>query len=102
MRLLSPKQWRLLYRFLRYLGAAGFLAIFLLLTCLVVYYSVTRAHSPRPEIGWTVAFHWTHPTSYGTAQEESRLVSLFWCFLPFGLLIAVGEAVRIYILERNS
>jgi hypothetical protein len=101
MRLLSQKQWRLLYRFFRYLGAAGFLATFLLLTCLIVYYSVTRAHSPNPEIGWTVTLRWTHPTSYGTAQEESCLVSLFWCLFPFGLSIAAGEAIRIYVLERN-
>jgi hypothetical protein len=77
------------------------MAVLLSLLCLTFYYSATRPHSPHPDLGWTVALHWTHPASYGTAQEESRLASLFWCFLPFGLLIAVGEAIRIYILGRD-
>jgi hypothetical protein len=98
---LSETHWRFLHKFLRYLGGAGCMAMFLSLLCLAFYYSTTRPHSPQAELGWTVGLSWTHPTSYGTAQEESRLISLHWWFLPSFLLIALGEAIRIYILERN-
>ena len=77
------------------------MAMFLSLLCLAFYYSATRPHIPHPELGWTVGLSWTHPTSYGTAKEQYLLISLHWCFLPFFLLIALGEVIRIYILERD-
>jgi hypothetical protein len=74
---------------------------FLLLLSLSFYYSTTRPHSANPELGWTVELNWTHPTSYGTPQEQSRLITIFWCAFMSVVPIALGEAIRIYVLERT-
>ena len=74
---------------------------FLLLTSFTLYYSATRPHSPNPELGWTVELNWTHPTSYGTPQDQSLLITIFWLGFMSVVPIALGEAIRIYVLERT-
>jgi len=98
----AANKWRVLSRILKVMGAAGFLATFALLLFLTGYYSAKRPHSPQPELGWTVPLTWTHPTSYGTAREEGRLDWLHWWGLPCFGLIALGEAIKIYILNDYS
>ncbi len=84
------------------MGGAGFIVIFLSLAYLTGYYSAYRPHTPQTELGWNVHLTWTHPASYGNAQEESLLISLHKSLFPFFLLIALGEIIRIYIIERDS
>ncbi len=102
MTYLSEKQWRIVSKLLLFGGMTGFMATFLCLFFLTFYYSATRPHTPRPELGQTVALTWTHPTSYGTAQEEFRLKSLHWWGVPFFLLITLGAAIRMNILHSDS
>jgi hypothetical protein len=69
---------------------------------LIGYYDAKRPHFPQPDRGWTVGLTWTHPTSYGTAQEENVLLSLHSCsIVPFAL-IWVGVAIKVYLLNDYS
>lgn len=84
------------------IGAAGFLVLFAYSMFLIIYYQAKRPHAPQPERGWTVGLTWTHPVSYGTPQEENRLLWLhWWSIVPFSL-IALGEAIKIYKLNDYS
>ena len=64
--------------------------------------SVKRPPAPEPERGWTVGISWTHPTRYGTAQEEDRVLRLFFWFFPSFGLIALGEGIKMYVLDDYS
>jgi hypothetical protein len=67
---------------------------------LIGYYSATRPHVSEPAREWTVRLYWSFsPPSYGTAAENTFLLSTHWWFLLFFLFIALGEAIRIYVLE---
>jgi hypothetical protein len=100
--LCSAKGWRILARILRIVGAVGYVVIFLYSIALISYYSAKRPHVPQPQRGWTVGLTWTHPASYGTAQEESRLQWLRWWSVPLFGLIALGETIKIYMLDDYS
>jgi hypothetical protein len=52
-------------------------------------------------MGWTVPLRWTHPTSYGSAAEAARLVSLLWWAFPSAGVFAIGKAIRIYKLGED-
>jgi 4-hydroxybenzoate polyprenyltransferase len=98
----TAKRWRFLSRVLKLIGALSFILSFMYSMVLISYYSTKRPHVPQPERGWTVGLIWTHPPSYGTAQEENRLQWLHWWLLPSFCLIALGEAVKIYKLGDYS
>ena len=98
----ADKRWRLCARLLRLLGSFGCLVTFALTFFLIVYYSVRRPKTPEPVAGLTVGLSWTHPTSYGTAQDENRLQSSFFWFVPSFCLICLGEAIKIYKLNDYS
>src|SRR5712692_5610569 len=98
----TAKKWQVLSRVVRTVGALSFVLSFVYSMVLISYYSAKRPHGPQPERGWTVGLSWTHPLSYGTAQEENRLQWLFWWSLGSFCLIAVGEAIRIYKLDDYS
>ena len=84
-------------------GWSGWLyATSLGLTFLIGYYSSKRPAAPKPEQGWTVGISWTHPTRYGTAQEEDRVLRLFFWGFPFFGLIALGAGIKIYVLNDYS
>jgi hypothetical protein len=80
----------------------GCVVTFLWLTLLISYYTAKRPHAPQPERGWTVGLEWTHPVSYGTTQEESRILWLHLAFLPFFGLVALAEIIKIYKLDDYS
>jgi hypothetical protein len=67
-----------------------------------VYYETYRPVSPQPERGWTVGLTWTHPTKYGTEQEENRQQWVHWSVAPFFILIAAAEAIKIYKFNDYS
>src|SRR5258707_1276031 len=97
---LTRDQWRILSKTLQILGGVSFFALFLTLSALVAYYTVMRSHVPIPELGWTVRLDWSlSPPSYGTAQEEALLLSLFQWFFPSFLVIAAGKAIEYYKLK---
>ena len=99
--MLTENKWRLLAKALRFLGFAGCIAILVLLSSLVAYYSATRPHVPQPALGWTVRLYWSiTPPSYGTAHENACLLLLFRLFIPFFAIIAFAEAIRIYKLKE--
>ncbi|HXN98249.1 MAG TPA: hypothetical protein VN881_04200 [Candidatus Acidoferrales bacterium] len=98
----TAQKWRTLSRVLRVIGAVGFTATFAFLMFLTAYYSAKRPHTPQPERGWTVVLTWTHPPSYGTAQEENRQQWLLWWAFPLFGLLALGEAIKIYKLDDHS
>jgi hypothetical protein len=98
----AAQRWRVLSRALRVIGAVGFAVVFLWSALLISYYSAKRPHAPLPERGWTVGLEWTHPTSFGTAQEENRLLWCSWLALPFFGLVALGEIIKIYKLDDYS
>jgi hypothetical protein len=102
MSLSTAKRWRVLARVLKIVGAVGFVAVFVYSMALISYYSAKRPHVPQPERGWTVGLTWTHPASYGTRQEESRLQWLAWWSVPLFGLMALGEAIKIYKLDDYS
>ena len=96
---MTEQRWRIIYKIVRLAGAAGCVSTFLLLVVLTGYYSANRPHVPQPEHGWTVRLNWSvAPPSYGTVAENELLLKVFWSFLPFFLVIAIGEAIRIYKL----
>ena len=95
-------KWRAVARILQIIGAVGFVVIFLCSFILIGYYSAKRPQVPQPERSWTVGLTWTHPTRYGTAQEENLLLSLhWWTIAPFALIF-LGEAIKIYLLNDSS
>jgi hypothetical protein len=102
MRPSAEKKWRAVASTLQLLGAVAFAVMFLGSLVLIGYYGVKRPTKPQPEHGWTVALTWTHPTSYGTAQEENLLLSLHWWTMASFLLIGAGAAIKIYLLDDYS
>ena len=83
-------------------GFCGCFVTFSLTFLLIVYFSVARPKTPKPAAGLTVGLSWTHPTSYGTVQDENRLQwSSFW-FVPFFGLLCLGEAIKAYKLNDYS
>jgi hypothetical protein len=96
---MTEKMWRIIYKMLRFAGFAGCATTFLLLTALTGYYSANRPHVPQPEREWTVQLYWSvAPPSYGTVAENELLLTVFWSGIVFFLVIAIGEAIRIYKL----
>ena len=89
-------------RVLKAVGALGCLFTMGSSLFLIAYYSAERPCDPVPERGWTVGLSWTHPTSYGTTQEESRLQWLSWWTVPSMSLIFLGEATKAYKLNDYS
>lgn len=102
MNLRTAQKWRTLSRVLKFIGAVGFAATFTCFIFFTNYYSAKRPHTPQPERGWTVGLTWTHPPSYGTAQEENRQQWLLWWAFPLFGLLALGEAIKIYKLDDFS
>lgn len=102
MNLRTAKKWRVLSRVLKVIGVVGCVVTFGYLMFQITYYSATRPRAPQAERGWTVGLTWTHPPSYGTAQEENHLFWLHWWFFPSFGLIALGEAIKIYKLDECS
>ena len=102
MVLASANRWRLFARVLKVMGGAGFVLSFTYSLILTSYYSAKRPHVPQPERDWTISIEWTHPPSYGTAEEANRVKLLFQLCLPFFGLIALGEAIKIYKLADYS
>jgi hypothetical protein len=98
----TAKKWRALSRALRVIGAVGCIATFGCQMFLIGYYTDKRPHAPLPERGWSVGLNWTHPLSYGTAQEANRLLWLQWWFFPFFGVIALSETIKIYKLKDYS
>ena len=98
----TAHRWGLLSKVLKTIGGVSCVLIFTCLLGVIVVYSSSRPHTPQPERGWTVGLTWTHPTSYGTAQEERLLLWLHWWFFPAFGLIALGEAIKIYKLDDYS
>ncbi len=98
----TVKRWQILARILKILGAVGCILCITSLLVLASLYSSKRPHAPQPDRGWTVGLSWTHPPSYGTPQEENRLLLLHWLFLPSFGLVALGEAIKIYRLKDYS
>jgi len=97
---LTEKHWGFLHKAFRYIGFAGCAIVSIWLTILIHYYSVNRPHVPQPGHEWTVRLEWSiSPPSYGTADENARLISLFYWALGSFILIAIGEAIRIYKLK---
>ena len=98
----AARQWRICARLLKIIGTLGCFVTFGLSFFLIAYYSAKRPHDPQPERGWTVGLSWTHPTSYGTAEDEGRLQWLSFWFIPSFGLIALGEATKAYKLNDYS
>jgi len=99
---LTRDQWRVLAKTLQIVGGGCCLVLFLANQVLIAYYTVKRPHIPIPELGWTVRLQWSWaPPSYGTAREESLLLSLFWWFFPSFLIISAGKAIEYYKLNIN-
>jgi len=98
----TAKKWRVLSRGLKVVGAVGCIVTFGLSMGLISYYSANRPHAPQPGRGWTVGITWTHPPSYGTPSEESRLLWLSWSFFPFFGLGALSEAIKMNNLDDYS
>jgi hypothetical protein len=98
----TSHRWSVLSRLFKAIGAIGCVGVFLWLAFLIGYYTARRPHVPQPEQGWTVGLTWTHPTSYGSAQEESRMIWWHGAFLAFFGLAAVGEMINIYKLDDYS
>lgn len=97
---LTEKHWKFLYKVFRYLGCVGTIVIGVVSTALIGYYSANRPHVPQPDHKWTVPFNWSfNCPSYGTAQENARLISLFWWGISFGIFFAIAEAIRIYKIK---
>lgn len=69
---------------------------------LIQFYGARRPHAPQPGHGWTVGLTWTHPSSYGTAQEENRLQCLLRSFIYSFGLVALGEGIKVYKLGDYS
>ena len=102
MVLASANRWRLVARALKAIGTIGFILSFACWLLLTSYYSAKRPHAPQTERGWTIVIEWTHPPSYGTAREASRVQRLFLLFIPFFGLMALGEAIKTYKLNDYS
>ncbi len=98
----AAQRWRLVSRILIACGFIGVIASAIALEVLISYYSGHRPAAPQLERGWTVGISWTHPTRYGTAQEEGNVLRLFSLGLPFFCLIALGAGIRIYLLDDYS
>jgi hypothetical protein len=72
----ATKGWRTIARTLISIGGLGFAWTFVTLWFFIAYYSVKRPQVPRPGRGWAVGLTRIHPTTYGTAEEEHRLLRL--------------------------
>jgi len=98
----AAQNWRAVSRLLIGLGFVGCIATALGLTLLISHYSASRPPVPDPERGWTVGISWTHPTRYGTVQDEHQVLRLFFWGFPSFVLVALGAGVKIYILDDYS
>ncbi len=98
---ISKSAWRRLAKTVELVGFAAFFCLFLSGLVLAFYYTGHRPHAPRPDLGWTVPLQWTHPTSYGSARDAALQFWLFWWGLPSFGVIAVGFAIRIYVLGED-
>jgi len=96
---MSKDHWRRIRTVLRYAGVAALVTDMALLWGTVAYYRSARPPSPHPEHGWVVRLNWSH--TFGTASENNLLLWLFWWQFPFFGLIALGEAIRIYKIQRR-
>jgi hypothetical protein len=98
----TVKNWRILSRALRVIGATGCIVTFGFSMFLIIYYSYKRPGTPLPANGWTFGIPWTHPTTYGTARDVNRLLSWSWWFFPsFGIGL-LSEAIKMYVLNDFS
>jgi len=100
MPILARESWKIWSQVLRVVGAAGCLVAFLWLFGLIGYYSTKRPRNPDPEHGWTVPLQWTH-TTYGTPDENAQLLRLHFWFVPFFVVLGVGETIR-KLHEKNE
>jgi hypothetical protein len=100
---ITQKCWRIIAKTLRIFGFGGCIVDFQLSIILIGYYSVTRPHISNPACNWTVKLYWSfNPPIYGTAGENTFLLSAHWWFFIFFLLIVFGEIIRIYIVEPDQ
>lgn len=99
--LMSRRGWRRLAKGLCVLGGFLFFGSFIGTTVLTIYYIDHRPHMPQPELERTVPLPWTHPVSYGTAEDASRLFAVFTGGLCAALIFAAGRGIRIYILDED-
>src|ERR1019366_706793 len=98
----SNEKWRSIANWLRIAGFACCFAVWASHIALLAYYAAHRPVAPQSEHGMTVGLTWTHPTRYGTGQDERRSQWLFDLFLPSFGLIVLGEMIRIYKLNDYS
>lgn len=97
----SKSSWRSLAKTLIALFVIVFVSSFIMLTFLEVYYSSRRPHAPQPNAGQTVRLPWTHPVSYGSANEATLMHRIFDVGFYSWTLFGVGWAIRIYILGED-
>jgi hypothetical protein len=98
----AARRWKFCARLMKTLGSFGCVVTFGLSLFLIAYYSANRPKTPDSATGLTVGLSWTHPTSYGTAQDENWLQwSSFWFVPSFGLIF-LGEAIKAYKLNDYS
>jgi hypothetical protein len=94
----TRKQWSFAANVLRFVGAGVGLTAFISLLLLSGYYVVKRPHIPQPEFGYTVRLN-VDPPTYGTSDDQGRLVQLLSCLFSGIVLIAAGECIFIYKLN---
>jgi hypothetical protein len=95
-------KWRALAKWLRIAGGVWCFALLLSHVALLAYYGADRPQQPQPEKGLTTGLMWTHPTRYGTKEDERRSQWLFeWCFAGLGPFV-LGELIRVYKLNDYS
>lgn len=99
--LMSRRQWRQLAKGLCVLGGFLVFCSVIWLFFLQIYYIDHRPHTPQPALKRIVPLPWTHPVSYGTAEDASRLLWVFNAVFYAAAICAIGRAIRIYILDED-
>jgi hypothetical protein len=74
MILLKEKYRRILANALFFVGGVGALLTNATGFALILYYSIARPTTPRPELSWIVVLPWAR--TYGSVEEVARLYSL--------------------------
>jgi hypothetical protein len=92
---MSKKGWILLAKILVNAGSMAFLGCFVGLSGLTQYANFARPHAADPTRGWISTIPWSSG-AYGTPQERDRVYWFFNGGFYSFILIAAGEAVRIY------
>jgi hypothetical protein len=98
---MSKGGWRLLAKTLIGLFVFVFVSSFIMLTFLEIYYSGHRPHAPQPNAGQIIRLPWTHPVSYGSANEATLMYRIFAIGFYSWTLFGLGWAIRIYILGED-